>query len=189
MHFVFYPKHEYGCPHVSHCPHLGDASLGSLVFAAEESTEWPDSLLRQIDALRAEGTAKSHNIERLTAQVEQLERELKAERQKQFKCKKDEPAAEESPSPLSNGKKKRGAPQGHPGWYRKRPVEFDEVVVVASPCHCPHCGGSVKARPDRPVHDHIQEDWIDGRRRADLLSPRPGPMPEVPALGATTRSG
>jgi hypothetical protein len=174
MQFVFYPKHEYGCAHVSHCPHLGGASLGWLVQAAEDQTGWTDSLLRQIDALRAEGTAKSHTIEELIAKVEQLERELKAERQKQFKCKKDEPAAEESPSPLSNGKKKRGAPEGHPGWYRKRPVEFDEVVLVAAPCHCPHCAGSVKARPDRPAHDHVQEDWIDGRRRATCFRHIPG---------------
>jgi len=36
MHFVFCPKHEYGCPHVGHCPHLGGASLGSLVDVADE---------------------------------------------------------------------------------------------------------------------------------------------------------
>jgi transposase len=164
MQFVFYPKHQYGCPHVSHCPHLGGASVGALVFAADEQTEWTDSLRRQVDALRTENTAKYRKIEELTAKLQQCERELKAERQKQFKCKKEEPAAEESPSPLPHGKHKRGAPQGHPGWYRKRPVEFHKLVLVASPCHCPHCAGSVKARPDRPVYDHLQEDWIEGRR-------------------------
>ena len=165
MHFVFYPKHEYGCPHVGHCPHLGGASLGSLVLAADDGTEWTDSLLRQIDALRAEGTAKYHKIEELTAKVEQLERELKAERQKQFKRKKEEPAEEQADSTASQGQKKRGAPQGHPGWYRQRPSEFDQLVLVPAPCHCPHCGRSVKARPDCPVYDHLQEDWIDGHRR------------------------
>jgi hypothetical protein len=58
MHFCFYPKHDYGCPHVSHCPHLGGAALGMLVLAADEQTEWTDSLLRQVDALRTENTAK-----------------------------------------------------------------------------------------------------------------------------------
>jgi hypothetical protein len=57
MHFVFYPKHEYGCPHVGHCPHLGGASLGTLVLAADEQTEWTDALWRQIDALREEPAA------------------------------------------------------------------------------------------------------------------------------------
>jgi len=127
MHFVFYPRHEFGCPHVGHCPHLGGASLGWLVQAADEQTEWTDSLLRQIDALRAEGTAKYHKIQERTAQVEQLQRELKAERQKQFQRKREQTAEEspaESPPP---GPRKHGAPVGHPGWYRQRPVEFDEA--------------------------------------------------------------
>jgi hypothetical protein len=138
--------------------------LGWLVQAAEEQTEWTDSLLRQIDALRAEGTAKYHKIQELTAQVEQLRRELKAERQKQFQRKR-EPTAEESPAESPPpGPRKRGAPVGHPGWYRPRPVEFDEAVFVPAPGRCPHCDGSVKPRPDRPIYEHLQEDWIEGRR-------------------------
>jgi transposase len=165
MHFVFYPRHEYGCRHVGGCPHLGGASLGALVHAADEQTEWVDALHRQVDALRAENAAKYRKIEALTARVEQLERELKAERQKQFNRKKDEPSREEmseaSPPPE---KKKRGAPVGHPGWYRKRPTTYERLVLVAACDHCPHCGGPVKPRPELPAYDHLQEDWINGRR-------------------------
>ena len=165
MHFVFYPKHQYGCPHVSHCPHLGGAALGMLVHAADEQTEWTDALMRQVDALRAENTAKFHKIEEQSARIEQLERELKAERQKQFKSKKEEPAEQVLPDAVPpQGPKKRGAPKGHPGWYRKRPGEFDQLVVVPAPCECTRCGASVKARPDREPYDHLQEDWIDGKR-------------------------
>ena len=164
MQFEFYPKHDFGCLHVNHCPHLGGAALGWLVLAANEQTEWTDSLLRRIDALQAEDTAKSHKIMELAAGVEQLKRELKAERQKQFKRKKEETAEDEADSTASPGKKKRGAPVGHPGWYRKRPSEFDQLVLVPVPCHCPYCDGSVKARPDRPADDHLQEDWIHGQR-------------------------
>jgi hypothetical protein len=96
MHFCFYPKHEFGCPHVNHCPHLGGASLGSLVYAADEQTEWTDSLLRQVDGLREENAAKGHKIEKQAGRIEQRERELKAERQKQFKAKKVEPVEVES---------------------------------------------------------------------------------------------
>jgi transposase len=165
MHFVFYPKHDYRCPHVSHCPHLGGAALGTLVDAADQQTEWTDALHRQIDALRAENTATHDKIEKLTARIEQLERELKAERQKQFKSKKEEPRPEEpqETNPAEN-KKKRGAPQGHPGWFRRRPTTFDRLMFVAAPRQCPHCGEAVKARPDRPAHDHLQEDWIEGKR-------------------------
>jgi len=164
MHFVFYPKHEYGCPNVMHCPHLGGAALGSLVHAADDQTDWIDALHRQIDALRAENTAKSHKIEEQAGRIEQLERELKAERQKQFKAKKEEAVETEPSEPSAQGPKKRGAPLGHPGWYRKRPTEFDRLVLVPAPCDCPYCEGSVKPRPDLPAYDHLQEDWIDGRR-------------------------
>jgi transposase len=164
MHFAFYPNHQFGCPHVGHCPHLGGASLGTLVDAADEQIEWTESLLRQIDSLRAENTANFHKLEEQAAQIEQLQRELKAERQKQFKAKKEDPKPE-APSETTppEGKKKLGAPIGHPGWYRKRPTDFDQLIPVSAPGQCPHCGGLVKARPDRPVYDHLQEDWIDGR--------------------------
>jgi transposase len=164
MHFVFYPKHEFGCREVDHCPHLGGASLGSLVDAADQQTDWTDSLLRQIDGLRADSTAKSEKIQELTARVELLERELKVERQKQFKSKKEEANQDDPLEAASSQEKKRGAPRGHPGWYRQRPAAFDRLVLVPVPPRCPHCGEAVKARPDRPVYNHLQEDWIDGRR-------------------------
>jgi len=162
MHFVFYPEHEFGCRHVMCCPHLGGASLGTLVYTASAQTEWTDALHRQIDALRAENSVKYEKIQQLTARIEQLERELKAERQKQFTSKPAEPSPEVPPA--EEGKKKRGAPLGHPGWFRRRPASFDRLIAVAAPGRCPHCGGAVKARPDRPVYDHLQEDWIEGRR-------------------------
>jgi Protein of unknown function (DUF2570)/Transposase IS66 family len=86
MLFVFYPRHEYGCPHVEHCPHLGGASLGSLVVAADGNQRWTDGLLRQVDALREENAAKAQTIAEQQERIEQLERELKAERQRQFKA-------------------------------------------------------------------------------------------------------
>jgi transposase len=164
MHFVFYPQHEFGCPHVGHCPHLGGAPLSLLVHAADVETEWGHSLHRRIDALREENTAKCHKIQELTARVEQLQAELKAERRKQFKSKKEESGQEERATTPVEGGKKRGAPVGHPGWHRSRPTAFEQLISVSAPQNCPHCGGSVKARPDRPVSDHIQEDWIDGKR-------------------------
>jgi len=149
-----------------HCPHLGGAALGTLVHAADEQTEWMDSLLRQIDSLRAENTAKYHKINEQAARIEQLERELKVERQKQFKAKKEEPAQDDPAESTPRAGKKRGAPVGHPGWYRKRPTSFDQLIFVPAPCQCPHCGDAVKARPDLAPHDHLQEDWIDGRHVA-----------------------
>jgi predicted nucleic acid-binding Zn-ribbon protein len=75
---------------------LGGAALSTLVDAADEQTEWTDALLRQIDTLRAEGTAKYHQIQELTDRVEQLQRELKAERQKQFRRQAEQTGTESS---------------------------------------------------------------------------------------------
>lgn len=162
MRFVFYPNHEFGCPHVSHCPHLGGASLGFLVHVASEQTEWTDSLLRQIDGLRAENTTKDFQIKALNAENEQLKRELKAERQKQFKTatKADDEGAI---GPEKTKANKRGAPVGHPGWFRPTPTCMDRTILVPAPKNCPHCKAAVAARPDLAPYEHLQEDFIDGR--------------------------
>jgi transposase len=163
MLFVFYPKHQYGCPNVNHCPHLGGAALGSLVFAATEQHEWTDSLWRQIDGLRESEAAQARQIKELKEQLEQVKRELKAERQKQFKATTPEEEvpvdADEPPAEA----KKRGAPVGHPGWFRPTPTHIDRTIIVLAPTKCPHCDVAVIARPDLPPYDHLQEDFIDGQ--------------------------
>ena len=52
MNFCFYPKHEFACPHVTHCPHLGGAALGAVVHVANSSGDTVDQLHRQLDAAR-----------------------------------------------------------------------------------------------------------------------------------------
>lgn len=128
MSFVFYPKHEYGCPQVDHCPHVGGAGLGSVVFEANENGEWIQSLWRQIDSLREESAAKTQRIEELQGQLEQTKAELKAERQKQFQTAGDD--QEPPPSSPAEQPKKRGPPVGHPGWFRPTPTTIDRVVDV-----------------------------------------------------------
>jgi transposase len=161
--YLFYPRLTQNCANVNHCPHLGGAALGSVVLSANANDEWLQSLLRQIDALRAEDTVKYHRIEELTAEVEQLKRELKAERQRQFQRSRDEDAVEEGADSTLEGAKKRGAPVGHPGWFRPTPTSMDRIVPVPAPASCPHCRAVVKARPDLIPYDHLQEDWLDGR--------------------------
>ena len=69
MGFSFYPKHEHKCPHVSHCPHLGGAALGTLVLLANGEEQSRRALHATIDAERARN-------ERLVAENERLQREL-----------------------------------------------------------------------------------------------------------------
>ncbi len=166
MSFPFYPKHEYACPHVNHCPHLGGAGLGSVVFAAAENLQWTDSLLRQIDDLREKETAQARIIAEQQERIEQLERELKAERQKQFKATQPDEEVPAGASEPPTEAKKRGAPVGHPGWFRPTPTTIDRTIDVPSPSCCPHCGAAVKPRPDRKPYEHVQEDLIDGQPTA-----------------------
>jgi hypothetical protein len=143
---------------------LGGAALGFLVHLAEDQTEYTDSLLRQIDALRTASAAKSQQIETLTAEAEQAKRELKAERQKQFKATTEVEEETQAPSnPEKAEPKKRGAPVGHPGWFRPTPTEIDRIIFVASPTICPHCEAPVVPRPDLPPYEHLLEDFIDGQ--------------------------
>jgi transposase len=163
MLFVFYPKHQYACPHVDHCPHLGGAGLGNLVLAAEENEEWTDELLRQVDGLREENAAKTRTIAEQQERIEQLERELKAERQKQFMTRRpDEEVCAETKEPEAEAKK-RGAPVGHPGWFRPTPTKIDRTIFVPAPARCPHCNAAVVAWPDLPPYEHLQEDFVGGR--------------------------
>jgi transposase len=161
--FVFYPKHEYRCPNVMHCPHVGGAALGSVVFQANQNDQRQSWLFRQLDGSREENAAKARRIAELETRVEQLEAELKAERQKQFKAARPE----EEPVPCGVSEdhqpKKRGPPVGHPGWFRPTPTRIDRTIDVPAPARCPHCGAAVAAHPELPRYEHVQEDLISGR--------------------------
>jgi hypothetical protein len=52
MQFAFYPDHEYHCPRISHCPHLGDASLGTVVGLANQNLQQREATFRTIQAQR-----------------------------------------------------------------------------------------------------------------------------------------
>lgn len=168
MSFVFYPQHEYGCPHISHCPHLGGAALGTLVMLASDNDELERMRYGQLKAERESVSRLVAENQRLQAQVEQLQLELKTERQQRF-C-KDRPAAPEAAAaqPAPTGEKKRGAPQGHPGWWRRRPTEWDQRIDVPAPKCCPHCQGPVRADLQQDPWEHLQEDVVDGRRQVVL---------------------
>jgi len=173
MSFSFYPNHEHGCPHVCHCPHLGGAALGSLVLQANSCGNTIDRLHRVIDAKRGRITKLVEENLRLEKDLEQAKLELKLERQNKFATnqqKQEETGAEEDSSEpgdpdaaaAEKPKKKRGAPVGHPGWFRPTPTQYDWDVDVPAPRRCPDCQGQVSVLPSLDPYDHLQEDIIDG---------------------------
>ena len=164
MEFCLYPRHEYACPQIRHCPHLGGAALSTLVTAASEQGQYLDMLHGQLDFERQQVAKLVAENEELQRQLQQVRLELKLERQRKFACGRDakDNPPDGSPTP-DKGKtsRKRGAPIGHPGSFRPTPTEYDELVLVTAPARCPHCGGEVRSFPKHDPHDHLQEDVVD----------------------------
>ena len=89
MDFCFYPDHEYACPEVEHCPHLGGAALSTLVDEASDQGQYLDMLHGQLDSEREQITKLIAENEELKRQLAQVRLELKLERQRKFACGRD----------------------------------------------------------------------------------------------------
>ncbi len=108
--------------------------------------------------------------------MDQVKLELKLERQNKFATnqqkmdsgKAGETTASATPPAASETKKKRGAPVGHPGWFRKTPTAYDWAVDVTAPVRCPHCCGHVTVVDAAAPTEHLQEDILDGRYQVVL---------------------
>jgi transposase len=173
MQFAFYPNHEYHCPRISYCPHLGNAALGTVVNLANQNQLERDATFRTIEAQREQISNQLAEIQRLQYELAQAKLELKLERQNKFATNQQKSQGSQAPEPASEtgaktDAKKRGAPAGHPGWFRPTPTEYDWTVDVSAPARCPHCQGSVSVQAELKPVDHLQEDLIDGVYRVVL---------------------
>jgi transposase len=172
MKFCFYPNHEYACPKISHCPHLGGASLGTLVLAASDHDDHFRMIYGQLDFERERNTRLSAENEKLRKELDQVRLELKLERQNKFACGREdktdaqnEDAAQTAATSEAKSARKRGAPVGHPGRFRPTPTVYDQLVLVPPPEACPHCQGEVRLYENADPHDHFQEDIVDHRHQ------------------------
>ena len=106
-----------------------------------------------LSTLNKELELKSKYIKDLETENKLLKTELAELRTKLFghktKDKKDKSAVVS---------KKRGAPKGHPGWFRKAPKIIDKTVEL-HPDKCPKCGSGNIAEYDR-TEEHVQEDIV-----------------------------
>jgi hypothetical protein len=118
-----------------------------------------------IDGLDETLETARKRIRELEKEVAELRAKYQALHQKQFKPNRKKTAAgQDKVSDSPPGKKKRGAPVGHPGWFRPKPTQIDRSVHVAAPQRCPRCG-SADLTPIAESLEHIQEDIV--------LVPRP----------------
>jgi hypothetical protein len=173
MSFPFYPNHQFACPQLKHCPHLGGAALGTLVLLANESDDTLGRLHRQLDATRRSVSDLVAENEALKREIERLKLELKLERQTKFATNRQRQADAAQTRPVETPgeaqPRKPGAPVGHPGWFRPTPTAYDALVEVAAPTACPHCGGPVSVYTSQDPTDHLQEDLVAGRPHVTLF--------------------
>jgi hypothetical protein len=125
-----------------------------------------------LDGARARGDRLFEENQRLQKELDQVKLELKLERQNKFATntqKQESGGTADTPNASAaastTDKKKRGAPVGHPGWFRKPPTQYDWAVDVAAPKECPHCSGIVRVFEEAAPAEHLQI-----RRMARLMT-------------------
>lgn len=140
----------FECPYRHNCPHLDQLS-----------TTWVMEVYQECSELQEQYYAMEKRYEQRVAELEQTLRErdekiaqLRLQHQKQFKANVKPPAPDRE-----HGKKKRGAPAGHPPWRRPAPDRVDDTVEVPAPTVCPRCECSdLSASPE--IYEHVQEDIL-----------------------------
>jgi len=116
--------------------------------------------LKIIDRFQESLKERDEQIRKLTRENAELKAKVKIMHERQFKPNKKKDAAplpdNASVEPI---KKKRGAPMGHPGWQRPKPVNIDQTIAVEAPTVCPYCHKQgLTLSPS--LHEHIQEDIV-----------------------------
>lgn len=157
-----YPPYDFACPYLDNCPHLDGMSTAWTLGQYRRGQEFYQEHLRITDLFDEKLRTALNHIGKLERELVELRAKYQALHQKQFKPnRKKNPA---SPAPKADGSsddsagaKKRGAPIGHPGWFRSKPTEIDRSVHVAAPQQCPHCGSKDLTPQAEPV-EHIMED-------------------------------
>jgi transposase len=159
-----YPPHDFQCLYRHSCPYLDGLSTQWVLEEYRRAHDVYQEHLRIIDVFDGELKARNDRIRVLERDNAQLKAKLQALHRRQFKANKKKDtqagATEVERGCLSyEGKKKRGAPVGHPGWIRSKPDHIDRTVDVLAPRICPHCQ-SKELRPMEESTEHVQEDIV-----------------------------
>jgi hypothetical protein len=155
-----YPSPDFECAYRHSCPYLDWLSTTWVLEEYRRAGEVYQEQLRIIEAFDPVLKAREDRVRALERENAELKAKLQALHQRQFKSnkKKTVPDGEET-TPSPKGKKKRGAPVGHPGWCRPQPDHIDRTVEVPAPTVCPHCQ-SDNLTPMTETLDHLQEDIV-----------------------------
>ena len=160
-----YPPYDFTCPYTDNCPHLNGLSTTWVFGEYERADDVYHEHLRIIDNFHEALEARDDRIRVLERDNAELKAKYQALHQKQFKTNKkaknvDRQGDRDGGTYQGNTeRKKRGAPVGHPGWFRPTPKQIDRTVSVPAPETCPHCG-SDKLTPLSETTEHLQEDIV-----------------------------
>ncbi len=152
-----YPPYGFSCPYTDHCPHLDGLSTTWVFEEYQRADEAYHEHLRIVDVLDARLNAALKQMQLLKKENAELKAKNTALHRRQFKANKGTPS--ESEQARGSTSKKRGAPRGHPGWSRPKPLRVDRTVHLPAPSICPHCG-SDSLLPTEKVSEHLQEDIV-----------------------------
>ena len=158
MSFCFYPKHEFACPQLMHCPHLGGAALGAVVHIANTSGDTVDRLYRQLDAARQSVSDLAAENEALKREVERLKLQLKLERQNKFATNRQRQngvAEDKTPESPSDAQPRKRAPR----W----------AIPAGSAPRRPNTTRSSKSRPRRIVRTAVGRSVSTHRRIRPII--------------------
>ena len=148
-----YPPYGFRCPYTDNCPHLEGLSTTWVLEGYDRADRVYQEHLRIIDLFRGKLDETMKRVHLLEKENEELRAKNTALHRRQFKAnKKPEHAA----SPAG---RTRGAPVGHPGWFRAAPSRVDKTVHVSAPTTCPHCGSNSLV-PTEELREHVQEDIV-----------------------------
>ena len=149
---------EFICPYRDGCPYLEGLST-QWVWEQYQATAGLECNYEYIIEQQNQELAKVHAQNReLEQENHQLQAQLHALHQRQFKGRHKAPTTGSRDAP-SGKPKKRGAPVGHPPWQRAKPKHIDRTIPVQAPKRCPRCHRS-GLQPVKAVYDHVQEDIV-----------------------------
>ena len=154
-----YPPVGFQCEYRHACPYLERLSTTWVYGEYRRFYDDRREHLRILDNFRKSLQESWNRVRALEKENAELKAKLQALHQRQFKAnrKLNRPVNGRFPPGEENQEKKRGAPPGHPGWFRPKPQRVDQTIVVPAPTCCPHCHGD-RLTPLPETADHVQED-------------------------------
>lgn len=155
-----YPPHDFECLYRHTCPYLDGLSTTWVLGEYRRADNVYHEHLRIIDDFYRDLKDRDNRICVLERENAELKAKLQALHQRQFKPNKKKDAEDiEGDTSSKEGKRKRGAPVGHPGWVRPKPDRIDRTVDVPAPTICPHCRSDDLAPMEESL-EHFQEDIV-----------------------------